>query len=113
MLAISHGAAEAIKRVVSSSLVPEEGGIRISAEPVDDHSMRLDLAVAESPGIDDVIVEEEGASVFVQQDVAPFLDDKILDASVEDDNVSFSIVDQRQIWSQNGQPKSFDPRSFM
>jgi hypothetical protein len=32
VLAISHGAAEVIKQVVSSAQVPDEGGIRIWAQ---------------------------------------------------------------------------------
>ena len=113
MFAISHGAAEVIKQIVSSSQLPEEGGIRISAEPVANDSVRLDLALAERPGAGDVVVEEEGANVFVEQGVVPFLDDKILDAALDDNRVSFSLVDQRQNWSNNGQPESFDPRNII
>lgn len=113
MFAISHGAAEVIKQIVSSSQLPEEGGIRISAEPVANDSVRLDLVLAERPGAGDVVVEEEGASVFVEQGVVPFLDDKILDAALDDNGVSFSLVDQRQNWSNNGQPESFDPRNII
>ncbi len=97
MLAISHGAAEVIKQVVSSAQMPDEGGIRISAQPIDDESVRLDLSPATSPDPGDSIVEQEGANVFVEQTVAPLLDDKMLDAAVVDgDSVTFSIVEQRQ-----------------
>lgn len=112
MFAISLSAAEAIRLIVSSSDIPEVGGIRISAEPVDEHEATLDLSLAEAPAIGDAVVEEEGAKVFLEQSAAPFLDDKILDANVEGERVSFSIVEQRQDWSQDGQPKSFDPRSI-
>jgi Fe-S cluster assembly iron-binding protein IscA len=112
VLAISQVAAEVIKQIVSSSQISEEGGIRISAETVDNDSVRLDLALAERPGVDDKVLEEKGANVFVQQGVAPFLDDKVLDAAVDNDKVSFSIVDQQPNWSSNGQPKHFDPRSI-
>jgi iron-sulfur cluster assembly protein len=76
------------------------------------HQATLDLSLAEAPAIGDAVVEEEGAKVFLEQSAALFLDDKILDASVEGERVSFSIVEQRQDWSQDGQPKSFDPRSI-
>lgn len=112
VLAISHGAAEVIKQVVSSAQIPDEGGIRISAEPIGSESVRLDLSLVMNPESGDAIVEQEGAKVFVEQDVAPLLDDKVLDASIEADQVAFSIVEQRQNWSSNGQPKNFDPRTI-
>ena len=112
MLAISLGAAEAIKQIVSSAQIPDEGGIRISAEPIDSKNVRLDVSLAMSPEPGDGIVEQKGANVFVEEDVAPILDDKILDASIEGDQVSFSIVEQRQNWSSNGQPKNFDRRKI-
>lgn len=112
MLAISHSAAEVIKQVVSSAQIPDEGGIRISAEPIGSGSVRLDLSLVMNPESGDAIVEQEGANVFVEQDVAPLLDGKVLDASIEADQVAFSIVEQRQNWSSNGQPKNFDPRNI-
>lgn len=113
MLAISQGAAEVIKQVVSSAQIPDEGGIRISAEPIGDESMRLDLSLAISPEPGDAVVEQEGANVFVEQTVAPLLDDKTLDAAVvEGDKVTFSILEQGQDWSNDGQPKKFDPRNI-
>ena len=116
MLAISFGAAEAIKQVVSSARIPDEGGIRISAGPIDSEAgsenVRLDVSVVMNPEPGDAIVEQKGANVFVEEDVAPILDDKVLDASMEADQVSFSIVEQRQNWSSNGQPKNFDRRNI-
>jgi iron-sulfur cluster assembly protein len=111
MLAITHGAADAIKQIVTSSQIVEEGGIRISVEPVDNGSARLELSIAESPEPGDALVEEEGANVFVEQNAAMFLDDKVLDATIEGDRVSFLFVERD--WSQNGQPKSFDPRRIL
>jgi Fe-S cluster assembly iron-binding protein IscA len=113
VLAISHDAAEVIKQVVSSAQVPDEGGIRISAQPIGEESVRLELSLATSPVPGDAVVGQEGANVFVEQTVAPLLDDKMLDAAVvESDKVAFSLVDQRQDWSNDGQPKNFDPRNI-
>lgn len=60
MLAISHGAAEVIKQLVLSAQVLDEGGIRISAQPIGDESVRLELSLATSPEPRDTIVEQEG-----------------------------------------------------
>lgn len=112
MLALSDGAIEVIKQVVSSAQIPDNGGIRISGQPVSDEGMRLELSLAPSPEPGDAIVEQEGATVFVEKTVAPLLDDKKLDVTVvEADKVAFSIVEQ-QDWSSNGQPKNIDPRNI-
>jgi Fe-S cluster assembly iron-binding protein IscA len=40
------------------------------------------------------VIEEQGARVFLEREAASFLDDKVLDASVEQDQVAFTITDQ-------------------
>lgn len=111
MLSVSRTAADAIKLIVSASPIPAEGGIRLAAEPIDEHATKLELSLVETPEPGDAIVEEEGAKVFVEQNTAVLLDGKVLDATVEQDGVSFSISDQ-QDWSQNGRPKNVDPGSI-
>ncbi len=74
--------------------------------------MRLDLSLAASPEPGDAVVEEEGAKVFVDRELAPLLDGKVLDATVEADQVAFSISERPQDWSGNGQAKNFDPRNI-
>jgi iron-sulfur cluster assembly protein len=111
MLAITHGAAEAIRQIVTSSPVAEEGGLRISIEPVDTESARLELSVAESPAPGDALVQKEGAKVFVEETAARFLADKVLDARIEDERVAFLLAERD--WSHNGQPENFDPRDII
>jgi iron-sulfur cluster assembly protein len=110
VLAISRGAAEVIKEIVSASQIPEEGGVRLSVEPIDNQSARLDVSLAEGPEAGDSLVEEDGANVFIEQSAAAFVDDKVLDATIEGESVSFSLIERQSEWSHNGQPKSFDPR---
>jgi Fe-S cluster assembly iron-binding protein IscA len=109
MLSISQSAAEVIKQVVSASEISEEGGIRLSVEPLGEQSAKLDVSIAESPEAGDSVVEEDGANVFIEPGAATFLDDKVLDATIEGDRVSFSLSERRPDWSHNGQPKGFDP----
>jgi iron-sulfur cluster assembly protein len=113
LLAISDGADKVIKQVVSSAQIPDEGAIRISAQPIDDEGVSLELSLVTSPEQGDAIVEQEGANVFGEQTVALLLDDKTLVAAVvEAGQVSLSIVEQRHDWWNNGQPKNFDPRDI-
>jgi hypothetical protein len=40
------------------------------------------------------VVEEQGARVFLEPEAAALLDDKVLDARVEQNQVAFRIADQ-------------------
>ncbi len=110
MLAITQSAAEAIKRIVTSSPIAEDGGLRISLEPLSNQTAKLELSLTESPQPGDSLVQKEGANIFVERAAATFLDDKVLDASMDQDEVSFSLTDRD--WSHNGQPEDFDPRKI-
>ena len=94
MLALTDSAVEAVKNIVSSSDEPSEtGGLRMVAERAGMQT-NLQLSVATLPAEDDEVIEEQGARVFLEPDAASLLDDKVLDASVEHDQVAFTIADQ-------------------
>jgi iron-sulfur cluster assembly protein len=94
MLTLTDNAAEAVKHAMNAAEgLPESGGLRISAQDLGD-STGLGLAVAPVPGESDQVIEEEGARVFVAAEVAPFLDDKVLDAEHEGSSIQFSVLDQ-------------------
>ena len=40
------------------------------------------------------MIEEQGVRVFLEPEAASLLDEKVLDASVEQDQVAFTIADQ-------------------
>jgi Fe-S cluster assembly iron-binding protein IscA len=52
------------------------------------------LDVVTLPAEDDEVIDEQGARVFLEPEEASLLDDKVLDASVEQDQVAFTIADQ-------------------
>ena len=52
------------------------------------------LSVVSLPAEDDEVIEEQGALVFIEPEAASLLDDKVLDASVEQNQVAFTIADQ-------------------
>ena len=54
----------------------------------------LEVSIALLPAEDDEVIEEQGARVFLEQEAASLLDDKILDASVEQNRLAFAIADQ-------------------
>jgi iron-sulfur cluster assembly protein len=90
VLAISPAASEAIKGLVAASDLPENAGVRISGHP--EGSGVFDLSLAPEAAEADEVVEERGATVFVDDQIAPLLDDKTLDAHTEGDQVAFTIV---------------------
>jgi Fe-S cluster assembly iron-binding protein IscA len=65
----------------------------------------LQVALADEPEAADQTIEEGGATVFVEASAAEFLDDKILDASVEADGVRFTVLEPREdAAGEGGQP---------
>ena len=93
MLAITEDAAAAIYSIVASSGLPEGAGLRITQElntetegaPRTD--LRLSLVESAEEG-DEVL---EGTQIFLEPEAANFLDNKLLDADVEGEEVSFSL----------------------
>jgi Fe-S cluster assembly iron-binding protein IscA len=94
LLTLTENAVQAVKGIVSSSEeVPESGGVRVvagraGAEP------NFELSVVSLPGEDDEVIEEHGARLFLDPGAAALLEDKVLDASVEQNRVAFTLADQ-------------------
>ena len=94
MLTITSNAAEAIRAIVESTEVPDQGGIRISIAHQNGAQASLELAISPAPMEGDEVLEEEGAHVFLDELAAVALDDKSLDAEIEGDQISFGIVER-------------------
>jgi iron-sulfur cluster assembly protein len=94
MLTITSNAAEAIRTILQSTEVPEEGGIRISIAQQNGAQASLELAVSPAPMEGDEVLEEDGAHVFLDEMAAVALDDKSLDAQIEGDEISFGILER-------------------
>jgi Fe-S cluster assembly iron-binding protein IscA len=96
MLALTSNAQEAIEGLLSASSIPEGAGVRI-APPADADDTRLgqlQITVATTPSEADQVIDEAGARVFVDEAATEFLDDKILDADISGEEVSFALADQ-------------------
>jgi iron-sulfur cluster assembly protein len=93
MLTLTENASTIVRTITTQSTGSEEAGLRISSPAVE--SADLAVAVADSPEPLDEIVEVAGARVFLEENAAASLGDKILDAQVDDDGaVRFAIGDQ-------------------
>jgi iron-sulfur cluster assembly protein len=95
VLTITHEAAEAIDAVVHSAPdAPDTAGLRIARGVAPDGEEGLALSVTGGPEPEDAVVEAEGTPVFLDQEAAEMLDDKVLDARVEGGQVGFMLLER-------------------
>jgi Fe-S cluster assembly iron-binding protein IscA len=94
VLTITPDAEQALDAVVASETAPEGAGLRISQGVGADGQPAIGLSVAPAPEAGDEVVEEAKVPVFLAPDVVPLLDDKVLDARVDGDQVTFRIAEQ-------------------
>jgi len=94
MLTLTDSAASAIRTLTSQPDLPQQTGLRIMRQ--EQGAQAFQLALADGPQDGDQVVEASGARVFVEPDAAAELDDKALDAALnEQGDLAFRIADQR------------------
>ncbi|HEY2601741.1 MAG TPA: hypothetical protein VGI67_09305 [Thermoleophilaceae bacterium] len=96
LLTITEEAVEALDSIVESAPVSDEAGVRISRQVGPDGQAGLGISLVEEPDPSDSVLDIEGehAPVFVEAEAVPALDDKILDARVQDGQVGFVVAQQ-------------------
>jgi iron-sulfur cluster assembly protein len=91
VLTLTENASAVIKTINESQEQPDGSGLRI-VQQGDGEQAELALATATSPEPGDQVVEEEGARVFLDGTAAETLDDKVLDAQVDESGgVQFTL----------------------
>lgn len=94
MLTLTENASALIKNLADRTAVAEDAGLRISTE-IDGTSLSVDLTPAPEPT--DQVIESAGARVFLEEGAVAILDDKTLDAEVDEGGaVRFAIGVQAQ-----------------
>ena len=91
MLTLTPTAAEVVRHLVEESPAPDSGGLRIAAGEETGEGIPLEISIVDEPEPADERVEQEGATVYLDQGAAELLDDKLLDAQVADDHVTFVL----------------------
>jgi iron-sulfur cluster assembly protein len=104
MLTVTPTAAEVVRELVAGSPVDDDGGLRIAPGAATPAGTPLEVAVADSPEATDQTVDEGGARVFVAADAAEFLDDKVLDAQVDEGQLRFTITGTEEGGDSNSGP---------
>jgi Fe-S cluster assembly iron-binding protein IscA len=97
VLTLTTDATDAIERILTAPGVPDGAGLRIAPAAATDTAVPasyLQIAVTVEPDLGDQVIEEAGARVFVEDTVAPYLEDKLLDAEVVDEQVQFTLGEE-------------------
>ena len=92
MLTLTENASTVVKTLVEQQEAAV-GGLRISQDAPDSPALHVIPTQEPQPG--DQVVEDGGAKVFLEETAAMTLDDKILDAQVDQNGgVQFTIAPQ-------------------
>jgi iron-sulfur cluster assembly protein len=92
VLTLTDRAAETIRSLISQPGIPADTGLRMSMQGADGGSLTLSL---EGPQPGDTVIEDAGAKVFVQEDVAGIVNDGELDAELDEQGqASFTLAAQ-------------------
>jgi hypothetical protein len=90
MLMLTESATRVIGALTTNPDMPDGAGLRIVSAPEG-----LSVSPVAGPGDDDQVVEEADARVFLEPNAAVVLDDKVLDAQVDDSGqVQFTLGQQ-------------------
>ena len=93
MLAMTEAAAEVVKSVTSDPHIPEGAGLRITSSTEDPQNPgALQVTAAERPAENDQVIESAGARVFLEPQAAAYLDDKVLDAQVDEEGMTHLLL---------------------
>ena len=92
MLGITREAVTAVRELTE----PESAdGVRIHASSgrfARPHDEEIQIEVAEAPGVEDTVLEAEGARIYLDEETFRALDDKVLDADLTGDEPHFEVL---------------------
>jgi iron-sulfur cluster assembly protein len=92
MLAVTENATSVIQQLTDTPELPDGAGLRIASS---DDAPSLTVAPVGAPEDGDEVVENKGARLFLEPQAAELLDDKVLDARVNDSGgVEFLVAAQ-------------------
>ncbi|MAS55712.1 Fe-S cluster assembly protein HesB [Nocardioides sp.] len=92
MLTLTENASTIVREITTQPGLPESAGLRITSEG-DQSSFAI--AATDNPEPADKVVEQAGATLYLDEQAAVVLDDKILDAAVDEQGqVEFALAVQ-------------------
>jgi Fe-S cluster assembly iron-binding protein IscA len=94
MLTVTDKACDAINTVVAHSDLGEGAGICIAMAPHARRGLVLEISFVQQPKQTDQVLGEQRANVFLEPETVPFLDNKLLDAEFEGNEVTFKFEER-------------------
>jgi Fe-S cluster assembly iron-binding protein IscA len=90
VLALTENVTDIVKKLAEE--VPEISALRIATES---DGQSLSVSPADHAESDDQVIEQDGATVYIDGPASEFLSDKELDGGVDDDgNIQFALGQQ-------------------
>lgn len=103
MLAVTPAAAAAVASLLENPEIPDGATLRLQRGVDAAGEAAIGIAIVSEPDPDDEAVPAlDDRDVFLAHDVAGLLDDQVLDAEIEEQQVSFTLRPQ----SVDGRPPS-------
>lgn len=96
MLVLTPTAAQLVQNITSAQGAPDGAGLRIApaADAQQQHAMELRIATV--PAEHDQVIAAEDAKIFLAPEATTYLDDKVLDAGLDDNgNPAFVLAEQK------------------
>lgn len=91
MLILTDNASAVVKGFADQ--IPEASGLRITGGPAEAPTLEVAPATEAEPG--DAVLEQDGATVYLDESATLLLDDKVLDAAVDPEGkVEFALAQQ-------------------
>ncbi|GAW48430.1 MULTISPECIES: Fe-S cluster assembly protein HesB [unclassified Nocardioides] len=81
MLTLTENASAIVNEITSQPGLAETAGLRITSDASPEPAFEVSAAQQAEPG--DQVVEQGGATVYLDETAAQLLDDKVLDAAVD------------------------------
>ena len=93
MLTLTDNASAIVNEITSQPGLADTAGLRITSQGSDQPAFEVSAAQEPEPG--DQVVEQGGATVYLDESAATLLEDKVLDAAVDaEGKVEFALAVQ-------------------
>jgi Fe-S cluster assembly iron-binding protein IscA len=93
MLTLTENATMIVKTIADQPESPDTTGLRITSDSGQEAAFAISAAA--QPEAEDHVVEQDGATIYLDETAAALLDDKVLDAAVDESgNVQFALAVQ-------------------
>ncbi|MGF3056649.1 Fe-S cluster assembly protein HesB [Microbacterium sp. YY-01] len=95
MLTLTDNARVVVSDLVTNQSAQPDAGLRIHLADPTAETPRFAVTIVDAPEAEDDVIDASGARVFLEQNAAVALTDKVLDAGVNEEGaVSFSVLPQ-------------------